>query len=120
MHVDHVVPGLRPSHLPALECRVEEWEAMSPRTAREKQAAKEGFYGGIGVALQVLFYGEGGTSTFYNEIVGACGSDELIAQARRDGNYASSGLKTWAREQRQRERTQAWMKARAFARKGKG
>ncbi|CAB4177430.1 hypothetical protein UFOVP998_39 [uncultured Caudovirales phage] len=77
---------------------------MKPRSKREIQASREGFYGGVCVALQVLFSCDGGTTSIYNEIVGACGSDELISQAKRDGNYTSSGLKVWAQEQRERER----------------
>lgn len=85
---------------------------MTPRTNREKKASAEGFYGGVCVALQVLFYSNRGTTPDYDEIVGACGAEDLIKQAKRDGNYTSSGLKVWAKEQRDRERLRQAMAAR--------
>jgi hypothetical protein len=66
---------------------------------------ERGFYGGVAAALFIVqAYGQ---DTIYDEILVACGEDEVYKQAKRDGNLTGSGLKEARARLRGREKAQA-------------
>ncbi len=81
---------------------------------RKKSQWDSGFYAGVITVLTIMHYDDPSITPLYEEVARACGYEELIALAKRDGNYADSGLKKYAQQRREREK-----KSRSVSQRGR-
>ena len=70
-----------------------------------------GFSAGVLSALYVLHYA--GQDTYYDEVIEACGAEDVILEARRSGNMANSGIREYVKRRRARKRAEERLAPRA-------